>query len=62
MLLKIAVFLFVFAILFLIKELFLLLRAIFVRADNYKITTLRLIMVGVALSYVLTIMFTGFTL
>ena len=62
MLLKIAVFLFVFAILFLIKELFLLLRAIFVRADNYKITTLRLIMVGVALSYILTIMFTGFTL
>lgn len=62
MLLKIAVFLFVFAILFLVKELFLLLRAIFVRADNYKITTLRLIMVGVALSYVLTIMFTGFAL
>ena len=62
MLLKIAVFLFVFAVLFLIKELFLLLRAIFVRADNYKITTLRLIMVGVALSYVLTIMFTGFAL
>ena len=62
MLLKIAVFLFVFAVLFLIKELFLLLRAIFVRADNYKITTLRLIMVGVALSYVLTIIFTGFAL
>lgn len=62
MLLKIAVFLFVFAILFLVKELFLLLRAIFVRADNYKMTTLRLIMVGVALSYVLTIMFTGFAL
>lgn len=62
MLLKIAVFLFVFAILFLCKELFLLLRAIFVRADNYKITTLRLVMVGVALSYVFTIIFTGFTL
>ena len=62
MLLKIAVFVLIFAILFLIREAILFGVAIIKNPDNYRPTTLRLVFIALALSYVFTIIFTGFTL
>ncbi len=62
MLLKIAVFFLMFAILYLIREAVSFGIALFTNPDRYKPTTLRLVLIGVALSYVLTIIFTGLTL
>lgn len=62
MLLKIAVFLLVFAVLFLLREAVLFGIAVATNPDNYKPSTTKLILLGVALSYIFTIIFTGFTL
>lgn len=62
MLLKIAVFLLIFAVLYLLREALLFGVAITTNPDKYKPTTLRLVLIGAALAYVFTIIFTGLTL
>jgi hypothetical protein len=62
MLLKIVVFLLIFAILYILREAVAFGIALFTNPDRYKPTTLRLVLIGVALSYILTIIFTGFRL
>lgn len=62
MLLKIAVFLLIFAILFIIREALMFGIALFSNPEKYKPSTTRLILIGVALSYIFTIIFTGLTL
>jgi ABC-type Fe3+-siderophore transport system permease subunit len=62
MLLKIAVFLLIFAILFIIREALIFGIALFSNPEKYKPSTTKLILIGVALSYIFTIIFTGLTL
>ncbi len=62
MLLKIAVFLLIFAILFIIREALMFGIALFNNQEKYKPSTTKLILIGVALSYIFTIIFTGLTL
>lgn len=62
MLLKIAVFLLIFAILFIVREALMFGIALFNNPEKYKPSTTKLILIGVALSYIFTIIFTGLTL
>lgn len=64
MVLKILIFLLIFASAFLVKELYQFIRALinYKDGDVYKISTLRLIFIGVAFAYILTIIITGFGL
>lgn len=62
MLLKIAFFVLMFAILHVIWELISFANAVIFNPDKYKMTTLRLVGLGLSLSYILTIIFTGFSL
>jgi len=59
MLLKIFVFILIFAILFLIREGFLFYKAI--QTGEKNMTVYRLFGIGAALAYIFTIIFTGFT-
>lgn len=58
---KILVFLFVFALLDVVKEALILL-ASYMTDRKFEITTTRQILLGASLSYIFTIIFTGFSL
>ena len=62
MVLKILVFLLIFAAAFLVKEIYQFIRALinYKEGDVYEITTLRLFFIGIAFAYILTIIITGF--
>ena len=60
MLFKIAFFVLMFAIVYVLWELIKFVRAILFNPEGYKMTTLRLVGLGLSLSYILTIIFTGF--
>lgn len=60
MLLKIALFVLIFASVYLLWELLQFVRALFINPDKYKMTTLRRVFIGLAISYIGTIIFTGF--
>jgi len=62
MLLKIAFFVLMFSIIYVLYELIRFIKALVISPENYNMTTLRLIGVGLSLSYILTIIFTGFSL
>ena len=64
MVLKILLFLLIFAAAFLVRELYQLINALlnYKDGDVYKVSTLRLIFIGVAIAYILTIIITGFGL
>ena len=60
MLLKIALFVLIFASVYLLWELFNFIKALVIGPENYKMTTLRRILIGLSISYIGTIIFTGF--
>lgn len=62
MVLKILMFLLIFAAAFLVKEIYQFIRALinYKEGDVYEITTLRLFFIGISFAYILTIIITGF--
>ena len=62
MLFKIAFFVLMFCILYVLWELVAFVKAVVLNPDNYKMTPIRLISIGLSLAYILTIIFTGFGL
>lgn len=62
MLFKIAFFVLMFTIVYLLWEIFALVKALVLNPDTYKMTNLRLVFIGLSISYILTIIFTGFSL
>lgn len=62
MILKILLFLLIFATAYLLKEILDFVKAIrfYKEGDTYKISTLRWILIGISISYILTIIITGF--
>lgn len=62
MILKILLFVLIFASAYLLKEIFDFVRAIrfYKDGDTYKVSTLRWIFIGVSIAYILTIIITGF--
>jgi len=62
MILKILLFLLIFATAYLLKEILDFVKAIrfYKEGDTYKISALRWILIGISISYILTIIITGF--
>lgn len=57
---KLLIFVFIFCCLITIKEIFMFVKGIF--NGKYEISTKRLLVLGVSLSFIITVLITGFTL
>lgn len=62
MIFKILLFVLIFASAYLVKEIFNFIKAIrfYKEGDTYKVSTLRWIFIGLSISYILTIIISGF--